>query len=91
MYSREKSPEFLAMQLRDKSGANNPQFGVIKSASTIAKLSKMVSVYNAADNSLVGHFATVECKAKFNIGYDTLIKYIKTGNAFKGLIFKRSR
>lgn len=91
MHSREKSPEFLAMQQRDKSGVNNPQFGVIKSAGTIAKLNKMISVYNASDNSLVGKYATVECKTEFSIGYDTLMKYIKTGKAFKGFIFKRSR
>jgi hypothetical protein len=25
MYGREKSPEFIAMQKRDKTGANNPE------------------------------------------------------------------
>ncbi|KXN65645.1 hypothetical protein CONCODRAFT_12689, partial [Conidiobolus coronatus NRRL 28638] len=41
MYGREKSKEFLEMQTKDKRGVNNPLYGKIKSASTIAKLTKL--------------------------------------------------
>lgn len=89
MYNRPKSPEFLAQQTSDKSGANNPQYGVIKSPETVAKLTKLVSVYKASDNSLVGTYSTVACKEKFNIGYDTLINRIKTGKPHKGYFYVR--
>jgi hypothetical protein len=49
MFGREKSKEFIEMQTRDKSGSNNPLYGKIKSASTIAKLTKLVYVYNSED------------------------------------------
>lgn len=44
MYAREKSPEFIGMQTRDKSGSNNPLYGKKKSASTVTKLIKLVYV-----------------------------------------------
>jgi hypothetical protein len=47
MYGKTKSPEFLAMQTRDKSGAHNPMYGKPKSEETLAKLRKLVYVYNA--------------------------------------------
>jgi len=40
MSDRKLSSEFIEMQKRSKLGKNNPQFGVIKSANTIAKLVK---------------------------------------------------
>jgi len=89
MYGRVKSKEFLEMQNRDKSGNNNPLFGKIKSSSTIAKLTKLVYVYNSLDMSLIGEFSTVNCFKQFNMGKDTLIKYIKNGTPFKGKIFSR--
>jgi hypothetical protein len=45
MYGRSFSPEFTNMQVRNKTGINNTQFGVKKSAETIAKLAKLVYVY----------------------------------------------
>ena len=77
------------MHNKDKSGANNPQYGVIKSPETIAKLSKLVSVYNEVDNTLIGQYPTVVCKTRFNIGYDTLIQCIKSGRTYKGYLFIR--
>jgi len=90
MYGRTKSSEFMAMQKRDRSGSKNPQFGVVKSAETIAKITKLVYVYNAADLSLVGVYSTVNCFKQFKMGKDTLTKYIANGLAFKGLLFRRS-
>jgi len=89
MYNRAKSPQFVEMQTRDKSGSNNPQYGVIKSPETIAKLRKLVTVCRESDGALVGHYPTVQCKELFNIGYDTMIKCIKTGCAHKGHTFAR--
>jgi group I intron endonuclease len=91
MYGREFSPEFLAMQTRDKTGANNPQYGVIKTSETVAKLTKLVYVYNAVDNTFLGEFSTVNCAKEFKIGKDTLQKYLKTGLPFKGLIYTRTK
>lgn len=62
MHGRDYSPEFLEQQTRDKSGSNNPQYGVVKSAKTIAKLTKLVYVYNAETKELIGSYPTVECK-----------------------------
>lgn len=91
MFGKTKSPEFIAMQKRDKTGPNNPQFGVIKSADTIAKLTKLVYVYNAADFSFIGEYPTRKCINHFHIGSDTLTKYLKNGKPFKGLLFCRSK
>ena len=89
MYNKIKSPEFVLMQKRNKFGMNNPQFGVIKSPETIKKLTKLVYVYKAEDLSLVGEYSTVNCYKHFNMGKDTLTKYIKNGLTFKGLLFSR--
>lgn len=84
------SPEFLAMQNRDKSGSNNPQFGVIKTDTTIAKLTKLVYVYDAGSNDFLGAYSTVNCAKHFGISKDTLQKYLKTGLAHRGRIYRRS-
>lgn len=85
---KEKSPEFIYQQYRDKSGNNNPQYGVQKSLETIKKLSKIVSVYDSNTNNHIGTFKTVECSIKFRIGKSTLSKYINTGKPFKGKLFQ---
>lgn len=80
------------MQTRDKSGSNNPLYGKIKSTLTIAKLTKLVYVYNGReDMSFIGEYSTVNCSKQFNMGKDTLTKYIKNGLAFKGKIFSRNK
>jgi group I intron endonuclease len=104
MYGKPKSEAFIAQQTRDKTGANNPsspggslsprnvwgEDGVKKSEDTLAKLRKMVYVYNATDNyKLVGVYATVECFRKFNMGYDTLTKRLSDGKLHKGYLFSR--
>jgi len=91
MYGREKSKEFLEMQTRDRSGSNNPLYGKVKSALTIVKLTKLVYVYNSENMSFIGEFSTVNCSKEFNMGKDTLTKYIKNGLPFKEKIFSRNK
>lgn len=91
MYGKEYSPEFKYQQTRDKTGANNPQYGVIKSPRTIAKLTKLVYVYNADTLEFIGSYPTVKCKKEFRIGYDTLTKYILNGKPFKGILFRNEK
>jgi len=67
------------MQLKDKKGKNNPLFGKIKSSSTLAKMTKIVYVYNHSDMSLIGEYSTVNCSKEFKMGNSTLNKYIKSG------------
>jgi group I intron endonuclease len=83
------SPEFIEMQKRNKIGVNNPQFGVIKTSKTIAKLTKLVYVYNSVDMSYLGSYSTIQCSKEFNMGKDTLSKYLINGFPFKGKIFSR--
>lgn len=89
MYGHIYSPEFIYMKNRDKTGINNPQFGVKKSVETIAKLTKLVYVYKIKDMSFIGSYPTVQCSKKFKMGKDTLIKYLKNGQPFKGKLFSR--
>lgn len=90
MYGKPKSAAFIAHQERDKSGPNNPQFGVKKSEETLAKLRKIIYVYDANDSyKLVGIYSTVECKSTLKIGYDTLIKRIADGKIHKGYFFSK--
>ena len=91
MYSREKSPEFIEMQKRDKTGSNNPMFGKIKTLETIQKLVKPVFVYDIKTKEYLGEFSTVNCSKQFKMGRDTLLKYIKNGLAFKGKLFSRNK
>ncbi len=91
MFGRVKSKEFLEMQNRNKSGSNNPLYAKIKTSSTIAKITKLVFVYNSSDLSFIGEFSTVNCSKEFNMGKDTLTKYIKNSLPFKGKIFSRTK
>jgi hypothetical protein len=61
--------EFIEMQKRNKFGVNNPQFGNVKSPATIAKLTKLVYVYNFVDLSYIGSYSTVQCSKEFNPSY----------------------
>lgn len=69
MFNKEKSPEFIAHMNKDRSGvANNPMYGKAKSEETLAKLSKMVWVYDVVrsnkNSKLLGVFPTVMCTRK---------------------------
>jgi group I intron endonuclease len=89
MFGKTFSPEFIAMQTRDRKGINNPMFGIVKSSATIAKLQKLVYVYEAETLENIGVFSTVECIKHFKIGKDTLTKYLNSKLPFKGKIFSR--
>jgi hypothetical protein len=91
MFGKLKSKEFINMQKRNKFGKNNPQFGKIKSLKTIAKLTKLVYVYNQKDMFFIGQYSTVNCSKEFKMGKDTLTKYINNGLPFKGKIFSRKK
>jgi len=91
MFNLSKSKEFIEMQLKDKKGSNNPLFGKFKSPSTLAKITKIVYVYNLSDMSLIGEYSTVNCSKEFKMGKDTLTKYIKSGLPYKGKIFSREK
>lgn len=79
------------MQKRDKTGINNPLFGIKKSAKTLAKLIKPVYVYIAEDLSFIGVYSTVECSKTFKLAKDTLTKYLKSGLPYKGKIYSRTK
>ena len=83
------SSEFIKMQTRNKTGENNPMFGIEKSPETLAKIKKMVYVYNSETRVLIGKYSTVECSKEFKMGKDTLSKYLKKNKSFKGKLFSR--
>ena len=91
MYGKIKSQEFINMQIRDKFGAKNQQYGISKTLETIAKLTKLVYVYNYLDMSFIGQFSTVNCSKEFKMGKDTLTKYIISGLPYKGKLFSRNK
>jgi len=88
MYGKPKSPEFIAQQTRDKRGPNNPQYGVVKSAATIAKLTKLVYVYDANTLVLLGSHPSSVCHKVYGMGSDTLYKYIRNGQPYKGRLYR---
>lgn len=93
MYNKAKSKEFIDQQSRDKTGLNNPMFGKTHSPTTLAKLTKLVYVYDIENNNaFLGSFGTVECSKRFNIGKDTLAKCLLPGSTktHKGKKFCRT-
>lgn len=91
MYGRTFSPEFIEMFKRNKAGVNNPLYGVVKSPSTIAKITKLVYVYEVENMNYIGSYSTVKCSKEFKMGKDTLSKYLLNGLPFKGKIFSRTK
>lgn len=91
MYGRTFSPEFIEMLKRNKEGVNNPLYGVVKSPSTIAKITKLVYVYEVKNMNYIGSYSTVKCSKEFKMGKDTLSKYLLNGLPFKGKIFSRTK
>ena len=63
--------------------------GATKSPATIAKIQKLVYVYEADTIKYIGVFPTVECAKHFKMGKDTLTKYLNSKLPFKGKIFSR--
>jgi hypothetical protein len=77
------------MQVRNKKGKNNPNYGIIKNPETICKRTKLVYVYDYTTRNLNGYFSTVQCSKEFKMGKDTLTKYLNNGLPFKGKLFSR--
>lgn len=94
MFGKAKSEAFKAQQTKDKLGPNNPMFGklTIKTGETLAKLRKMIFVYDVTDNyKLLGIYPTVVCTRTFHIGYETLSKRLLDGKIHKGkYLFSRN-
>lgn len=73
----------------NRKGNLNPMSGIVKSSATIAKLQKLVYVYEAETLENIGVFSTVECIKHFKMGQKTLTKYLNSKLPFKGKIFSR--
>lgn len=91
MYGKNFATEFIKMQVRNKAGINNPQYGIKKSTSTIAKLTKWIYVYDYETKNLIGTYSTVQCSKHFKMGKDTLTKYLKNGQPYKNKLFSRKK
>ena len=88
MYNKIKSDAFIAQQIRDKSGENNPMFGKTKSEQTLAKLRKMIFVYDVTQNyKLLGVYPTVMCTRLFKLCNNTLKKRINNKEIHNGKYF----
>ena len=67
-------------------------YGIIKrykgaTQTTIAKLQKLIYVYDVKTKTLIIVLPTVECLKLFKKGKDTLYKYLNTNITYKGRIF----
>ena len=89
MYGRKLSSEFINMQVRSKIGEKNPQYGKQKSDETIAKLTKLIYVYDYETKNFIGSYPTVKCAKEFQMGKDTLKKYLNNKLPFKNKIFSK--
>lgn len=88
MFNKIKSEAFIAQQIRDKSGENNPMFGKTKSEQTLAKLRKMIFVYDVTQNyKLLGVYPTVMCTRLFKLCNNTLRKRIDNQEIHNGKYF----
>jgi uncharacterized protein YjaG (DUF416 family) len=88
MHSKSKSDAFIYQQFRDKSGKNNPMFGKIKFEGTLAKLRKMIFVYDVTqDYKLLGVYPTVMCTRLFKLSSNTLKKRIENKEIHNGKYF----
>ena len=88
MYNKIKSDAFIAQQIRDKSGESNPMFGKTKSEQTLAKLRKMIFVYDVTQNyKLLGVYPTVMCTRLFKLCNNTLKKRINNKEIHNGKYF----
>jgi group I intron endonuclease len=89
MFGKKLSPEFLYYQIKDKTGINNPMFGRKKSAETIAKSQKLIYAYEYETKKFIGVYPTVICFKEFQMGKDTLKKYLNNGLPYKNKLFSR--
>lgn len=56
---------------------------------TITKLTKLVYVYKNVDVTYLGSYSTVQGSKEYNMGKDTLSKYLLKREPFKGKILSR--
>ena len=89
MFGKKFSSEFLENQIKDKTGINNSMFGKKKSSETLAKLYKLVYVYEFETKNFIGAYPTVKCSKEFKMGKNTLTKYLNNGLPFKNKLFSR--
>ena len=68
---------------------NNPQYGKRKSDETLAKLIKLIYVYESETQTFIGSYSTGQCSKEFKMGKDTLTKYIKSGLPYKNKLFSK--
>jgi len=88
MFNKPKSDTFLQYQTKDKSGENNPMYGKNHTQETLAKLKKMIFVYDVANNyKLLGVYPTVLCTRLFKISHNTLTKRINNQEIYKDKYF----
>lgn len=85
MHNKIKSDAFIPQQTRDKSGYNYTMFGKTKSEQTLAKLRKMIFVYDVTQNyKLLGVYPTVMCTRLFKLCNNTLRKRIDNKEIHNG-------
>jgi len=73
MFGKEKSPEFLNQQTRDKSGPNNPMFGKSWTDSQRIANCTPIYVFDSRTQELITQYpGIVEAKKDLRMGYDTL-------------------
>jgi hypothetical protein len=60
-----------------------------KSAETLAKITKLIYVYDSQTKILRGTYSTLQCSKEFKIGKDTLTKFLKNGIPYKNKLFSR--
>lgn len=89
MYGNKFETEFGKMQTINKIGIHNPQFGVKKSTETIAKLTKLVYVYDYLTRILIGTYSIVKCSKFLKMGNDTLTKYLKNQLPYNTTVVSR--
>jgi len=87
MFNKPKSAAFIAEQ-KGKSGKNNPMYGKAKSEETLAKLKKMIFVYDVTQKyKLLGVYPTVMCTRIFKLCNNTLTKRINNKEIHRGKYF----
>jgi len=88
MFGQKKSLEFLNQQTRDKSGPNNPMFGKSWTDSQRIANCTPIYVFDSQTQELITQYpGIVEAKKDLHMGYDTLKKYLQSGQPYKGKIF----
>lgn len=94
MYNKPKYEALIKMQKRDKRGIKNNKFNKKESKIYFDSLIKLIYVYKLDENNnkiFLGSFSTVKCYQSFNMGSDTLKKYLYNKQVYKGKFFSLSK